>query len=162
LPRLPWPTATGRNALFVLQLAALAGLIAPLWLYASSSAFYAAAEMALIFGAAIYLLSIASRWTSCVFASPLLRKIGQASFSIYLMHQIVLHFGARAFGLAPGSYDPGWLALGAAAVALPMLISHYVEVPLSRLTRRFLERVSGLTVRRRQPAIEALASNLKT
>jgi hypothetical protein len=32
-----------------------------------------------------------------------------------------------------------WLLLGVAGVTLPMLVSHYVEMPMQRSTRRWLQ-----------------------
>jgi len=152
LPRVSWSDASDRTALFCLQIGAVFCLVAPLWLYPSAAEFYGAIEIAFAFAVAVYLLSIPSRWTTFVFASPLIRKIGQASFSIYLMHQLVFHYGMRVLGLSPNHYVPLWLVLGLAGVALPMVASRYVEVPLSRRTRRLLEEAFGLSSRPQTPS----------
>jgi peptidoglycan/LPS O-acetylase OafA/YrhL len=154
IPRVSWSDASDRAALFCLQLGAVFCLVAPLWLYPSGSEFYRTTEIAFAFATAVYLLSIPSRWTTFVFASPLARRIGQASFSIYLMHQLVFHFGMRVLGLSPNRYTPLWVVLGLVGVALPMIASRYVEVPLSRLTRRCLEEAFGLASRSQTPSAE--------
>jgi peptidoglycan/LPS O-acetylase OafA/YrhL len=162
IPRVSWSNASDRTALFCLQLGAVFCLVAPPWLYPSASDFYRTTEIAFVFAMAVYLLSIPSRWTTFVFASPLARRIGQASFSIYLMHQLVFHFGTRLLGLSPNRYTPLWVVLGLAGVALPMVASRYVEVPLSRLTRRFLEETFGLSSRPRTLSTKpVLAPTLK-
>jgi peptidoglycan/LPS O-acetylase OafA/YrhL len=68
-----------------------------------------------------------------------MRKIGQASFSIYLMHILVFYFGGHLLGLRHGVYSPLWIPLGVFAVVLPMIASHYIEMPLQRMTRKWLE-----------------------
>jgi peptidoglycan/LPS O-acetylase OafA/YrhL len=68
-----------------------------------------------------------------------MRKIGQASFSIYLMHVLVFHYGMQWLGLQHTVYHPLWLLLGLAGVTLPMVVSHWVEMPLQRHTRRWLQ-----------------------
>jgi len=163
MPRAAWSETSDRVVLFGLQLGAVFCLVAPLWLYPSASEFYGTTEIAFALAVAVYLLSIPSRWTTFVFASPLPRKIGQASFSIYLMHQLVFHYGMRVLGLSPGRYAPLWLLLGLAGVVLPMVASHYVEVPFSRMTRRFIEDICGLASRPQlQSAKRVLAPTLKT
>jgi peptidoglycan/LPS O-acetylase OafA/YrhL len=156
VPRGMWRGAQGQTGLWCLQLAALVLLLAPLWLYATQPALYSATELGIVLAVAVYLLSIPSRWTTPVFASPFLRRIGQASFSIYLMHVLVFHFGMRLFGLNREQYDPMWLVLGLAAVVIPMVASRYVEIPLQRKTRRALEASFGLgSDARPQPAVAA-------
>ena len=147
LPREIWKPAaldTGAGkpkttALMLLQLGALAVLLAPLWLYDSQPGLYSATELGFALAVSIYLLSIPSAWTRVMFASPFMRKIGHASFSIYLMHVLVFYFGQRAFGLSRTDYHPLWLLLGVAAVLLPMVASKYLEIPLQKKTRHALE-----------------------
>ena len=155
MPRDSWPKSLDQSTLMALQVCALAVLVSPMWLYDSQPALYAATELGFALAVAVYLLSLPSAWTTFVFASSFMRKIGQASFSIYLMHVLVFYFGQRVFGLKQTVYDPLWLVLGVAAVALPMLASKYVEIPLQRKTRRSLEglygRVYGRAARPQQP-----------
>ncbi len=143
IPRDSWQKSLDQPRLMVLQLGALAVLVSPMWLYDSQPALYAATELGVALAVAVYLLSLPSTWTTFVFASSVMRKIGQASFSIYLMHVLVFYFGQRVWGLKQTDYDPIWLVLGIAAVALPMLASKYVEIPLQRKTRRSLENLYG-------------------
>ena len=138
-PRVMWRGSQDKTLLWCLQLAALVLLLTPLWLYATQPDLYSATELGIALAVAVYLLSISSRWTTPVFASLWMRKIGQASFSIYLMHVLVFHFGMRLFGLNRTQYDPMWLVLGVAAVIIPMVASRYVEIPLQKKTRRALE-----------------------
>lgn len=144
VPRGMWRDAQDQTLLWCLQLGALVLLLAPLWLYATQPDLYSATELGIALAVAVYLLCLPSRWTTPVFASPWMRKIGQASFSIYLMHVLVFHFGMRLFSLNHTQYDPLWLVLGVAAVAIPMVASRYVEIPLQRNTRRALEARFGL------------------
>ncbi len=155
-PRGMWRDAKDQNLLWCLQLGALVLLVAPLWLYATQPALYSATELGIALGVAVYLLSLPSRWTTPIFAAPWMRKIGQASFSIYLMHVLVFHFGMRLFGLNRTQFDPLWLVLGVAAVVIPMVASRYVEIPLQRKTRRALEARFGLaSATRLQPVADA-------
>lgn len=155
IPRDSWQKSLDQSTLMALQLGALAVLVSPLWLYDSQPALYAATELGVALAVAVYLLSLPSAWTTLIFASSFMRKIGQASFSIYLMHVLVFYFGQRVWGLKQTKYDPIWLALGIAAVLLPMLASKYVEMPLQRKTRRSLEnlyrRVYGRATPQPQP-----------
>jgi peptidoglycan/LPS O-acetylase OafA/YrhL len=139
LPRPVWKAGAQSRMLSLLQVGAALLLALPLWQYTSKPDFYAASALGLSLATAVYLLSIPSGWTSLVFATPWMRKIGQASFSIYLMHVLVFHFGAQWLGLQHTVYDPLWLLLGLAGVTLPMLVSHWIEMPLQRLTRRWLQ-----------------------
>ena len=139
LPRPQWNAPAERRVLSVLQLGALLLLALPLWQYATKPDFYAATALGLSMGTAVYLLSLPSRWTALVFATPWVRKIGQASFSIYLLHVLVFHFGALWLGLSHTAYTLVWLALGVAGVVLPMVVSHWIELPLQRVSRRWLQ-----------------------
>lgn len=153
MPRGRWHTVSDRNMLLLLQITALMTIASPLWLFPTIPAFYGATALAFALAVAIYLLSIPSRWTNFAFASPVMRRIGQASFSIYLIHTLVFHYGARWFELSHEIYNPLWILLGLAGVVLPMIASRYVEIPLQRVTRRFLESrllvtVSGRNINR--------------
>jgi peptidoglycan/LPS O-acetylase OafA/YrhL len=139
LPRPAWKTAYERRILSVLQLGAALLLLSPLWLYTNSQGFYTAGALGLSLATAVYLLSLPSGWTGLVFATPWVRKIGQASFSIYLMHVLVFHYGTQWLGLQHTVYEPLWLLLGVAGITLPMLVSHWVEMPMQRVTRRWLQ-----------------------
>nr|WP_315427313.1 acyltransferase [uncultured Albidiferax sp.] len=140
IPKQEWLSKTERIALYLLQLASIIILISPLWLYPTKSALFGSVPLGFSFAIAIYFLSINSHWTNIIFSSYFLRKIGQASFSIYLIHGLVYHFGSRIMGITQKTYDPLWMVLGIFGVLLPMLASRFVEMPLQRITRRFLER----------------------
>ncbi len=156
IPRHRWQESLDQSTLMALQLGAVAVLLSPIWLYESQSALYAATELGVAIAVAVYLLSLPSAWTTFIFASRFMRKVGHASFSIYLMHVLVFYFGQRMLGLKQTDYDPLWLLLGVAAVALPMVASAYLEMPLQRMTRRWLEgicrRVYGPVALPQQPA----------
>jgi len=121
------------------QVLAVLLLVAPMWQYANQPLLYAASELGLSMAVAVWLLSSSTLWSSRVLAAPWLRKIGQASFSIYLMHALVFHYGMRLLGLQHDLYSPVWLLLGVAGIGLPMVVSHWVEMPLQRHTRRWLQ-----------------------
>jgi peptidoglycan/LPS O-acetylase OafA/YrhL len=139
LPRPAWKPGAESRVLSALQMGAALLLILPFWQYSSNKDFYVAGALGLSLATAIYLLSIPSGWTRWVFATPWVRKIGQASFSIYLMHVLVFYYGMQWLGLQHTVYEPLWLLLGLAGVTLPMLVSHWVEMPLQRHTRRWLQ-----------------------
>jgi peptidoglycan/LPS O-acetylase OafA/YrhL len=139
MPRPLWKAGAERRILSALQIGAVGLLALPLWQYPTKPDFYAASALGLSLATAVYLLSLPSGWTRLVFASTWVRKIGQASFSIYLMHVLVFHFGMQWLGLQHTVYEPLWLLLGVAGVTLPMLVSHYVEMPMQRSTRRWLQ-----------------------
>lgn len=139
LPRKAWEGARNRAVLCLLQVAALIVIFLPMLLFTETEALYDSVEMALAFAVAIYLLSFSSGWTAPLLATPVMRKIGQASFSIYLMHVLVFYYGAHLLGLTHTEYSHLWLPLGIAGMALPMIASHYIEIPLQRVTRKLLE-----------------------
>lgn len=139
LPRRSWAGGYNRLVLFVLQIAAVITIFLPMKLVDSTAEFYDSIELSIAFAIAVYVLSISSGWTTVLFASPMMRKIGQASFSIYLIHVLVLYYGAALLGLDHQEFEPLWLLLGIAGVVIPMIVSHYVEMPLQRMTRKRLE-----------------------
>lgn len=139
LPRRNWEGSHNRVILFLLQIAALITVFLPMKLFDSTPELYDSIEMSIAFAIAIYLLSISSGWTTFLFASPTMRKIGQASFSIYLIHTLVFYYGTSLLGLDHRKFEPLWLLLGIAGVAIPMVVSHYIEMPLQRMTRKRLE-----------------------
>lgn len=139
LPRKNWEGGNNQLALSLLQIGSLIVIFSPLKLFDSTPALYDSVEMAIAFAIAIYLLSITSSWTAFLFASPMMRKIGQASFSIYLIHTLVFYYGCKLLGLEHRVYEPMWLLLGVAGLTIPMVISHYIEMPMQRVTRKRLE-----------------------
>lgn len=139
-PRPDWRAGRERALLGLLQLVALAMMALPLWLFATKPELYGASAVGPALAVAVYLLSIPSGWTQRVFANPWARKVGQASFSIYLMHVVVFHFGMAALGLTLKAFHPLWWLLGLAGILLPMVVSHVLEMPLQGLVRRLLER----------------------
>jgi peptidoglycan/LPS O-acetylase OafA/YrhL len=138
-PRSEWQTNVEKRVLMILQIFAAFLISIPLWLYSSKAEFYKATELALAFGVAIYLLSISSNWTNFIFASRLMREIGQASFSIYLLHLVVFHFGMKPLGLIRDQYNNLWIALGLLGIVLSIIVSKYIEIPLQKVTRIFLQ-----------------------
>ena len=139
-PRPAWSAGRETAAMLLLQLAALLLLLSPPWLYGSQAAMYESMPLALLLGLVIYLLSMPSRWSAWVLATPWMRKIGQSSFSIYLLHMLVIHYGMRLLDLQMLVYTHGWLLLAVVSVALPMLVSRWVEIPLQKYTRQWLEK----------------------
>lgn len=140
VPRAFWQAPERAPLLIALQIIALAVILFPLVLDYDSERFYDSLGLSIAFAAAIYLLSFASRLSAALLASRMIRKIGQASFSIYLIHVLVLYYGAQVLHLDHNHFHPWWLAVAAAATALPILVSHYIEMPLQRLTRDQLRR----------------------
>ena len=153
VPRDFWDQIANRKQLYLpyLQAAALLLILVPTWIYPTKPAFYDATELGVILAVAIYLLSIPTGWTTVLFASHWMRRIGQASFSIYLIHMLVFQYGARALGLAHDQYDPLWLVLAVFGVLIPMAVSRLVEMPLQKVTRRFLTNL--ILVRKTRPSV---------
>jgi peptidoglycan/LPS O-acetylase OafA/YrhL len=144
IPRKGWETSERGPVLMVLQCSSLALVLAPVWLFASQASLYSAPEVGVAFAVGIYFLSIPSRWTVAVFASGPMRAIGRASFSIYLMHVLVFYYGMRWLHISQDRYDPLWWPLGCAAIAIPLVVSIAVEMPLQRAARRVLQRLCRL------------------
>lgn len=137
-PRRIWAGVTSRLMLNVLQVGAVLMIGLPFFMFDSKQAVYECIPLAFAYAIAIYILSVSSGWTNLLFANPIMRKIGQASFSIYLIHLLVLHYGERLLGLDHKTYHHLWLALGVLGVIIPMIISVYIEMPLQRVTRNLL------------------------
>lgn len=140
-PRAFWQTANRTTLLITLQLLALAVILIPLTLDYDSERFYDSIELSIAFALAIYLLSFPTKASAALLASRPIRKIGQASFSIYLIHVLVLYYGAQLLQLDHHYFHPLWLVLAAIATALPILVSHYIEMPLQRISRDRLRRL---------------------
>ena len=137
-PRRLWADSKDRLALNLLQVGAVLMLAFPFFMFRNIQGIYDYIPLAFAYAVAIYLLSISSGWTNFLFANPMMRKIGQASFSIYLIHLIILHYGEQLLGLEHKVLEPLWLVLAAVGIIVPMIISVYVEMPLQRVTRNFL------------------------
>ena len=75
--------------------------------------------------------------------NPMFRKIGEVSFSIYLLHHLVMHFGAgyiikvlQALGEGTRgnlSYGVAYLLIVGASTLLALLTYRFVEQPSIRL-----------------------------
>jgi len=139
VPRNITHTARSMGALSVMQILAVVVLVSPQFLYASKDDFFASIECAIAYAVAVYVLSFSSPWTTRLSANPLARSISQASFSIYLLHVLVFYFGMRLMGLSHDVFDPRWVLLGLAGVVIPMVVSSFIEMPLQKLVRRWLE-----------------------
>lgn len=134
----PRPDLARQRGFAWLQAGALAALTLPLFVVHQQSALYQIIPVAGLVAAALYLLSFSTRWTSLIFAAPLMRAIGRGSFSIYLMHMIVIHAGARLLGIPHDVFSPALALLGLLGIVIPMGISRYVEIPLQHWTRKRL------------------------
>lgn len=138
-PRPTMATRESQLGLSGLQVLAILVLLSPHALYASKEAFYDSTELALALAVAVYVLSFSTPWTACIFANPVMRRLGQASFSIYLLHVLVFYFGMRWLNLDHRVYEPRWALLAVAGVGVPMLVSRWVEIPLQKVARQRLE-----------------------
>lgn len=139
LPRVTSKSAGESLILSVLQLAAFVMLALPLWLYRTTPEMYEATSLGAAIAMAIYVLSVPTRWSCRMLAAPWIRSIGQGSFSIYLIHMLVLYYGMRLLELQHEVYETLWLPVGVAAVILPLLVSRAVEIPMQRFARRKVE-----------------------
>jgi len=140
-PRRIWTNARDRLALNFLQVGAALMLVFPFLMFRNVQGIYDYIPLAFAYAISIYILSISSGWTNFLFANPVMRKIGQASFSIYLIHLLILHYGERLLGLQHHVLEPKWILLAVLGVIIPTIISTYVEMPLQRVTRNFLNNV---------------------
>jgi peptidoglycan/LPS O-acetylase OafA/YrhL len=141
VPREFWKTPARAGWLVPLQLIAIAIILFPLTRDYSEESFYGSVGLSIAFAAAVYILSFSSPTSRVLFASAPIRKIGQASFSIYLLHVLVLFYGAQLLDLDHHQFQPLWLLVAAIATAIPILVSHYIEMPLQRMSRDSLERL---------------------
>jgi peptidoglycan/LPS O-acetylase OafA/YrhL len=73
-----------------------------------------------------------------------LAVLGRASYSVYLVHLIAIglafHFLSRMLHLTPQDALPLWGALCVAGVSVGILASHWLEHPIIRVTRRWMDR----------------------
>ncbi len=151
MPRNHWKTPRGARQLIPLQLLAIAAILFPLTQEYNEQSFYDSVALSIVFAAAVYILSFNSKPTAWLLASRPLRKIGQASFSIYLIHVLVLYYGAHLLQLDHHQFHPMWLLVAAMATALPMLVSQVIEIPLQRKIRIALERLFTPQTNHHQP-----------
>lgn len=154
IPRSYWKAPERAGVLAVLQVVAIAVILFPLTRDYTEESFYGSVGLSVAFGVAVYILSFSGRMSGLLFATKPMRKIGQASFSIYLIHVLVLYYGAQLLQLDHHHFQPLWILVAIAATLLPMIVSHYIEMPLQRTTRENLERISA----RWQPAQAPQAS----
>jgi peptidoglycan/LPS O-acetylase OafA/YrhL len=71
-----------------------------------------------------------------------MRSIGRASFSIYLFHIFIFQIGEYYFELNNKIFEWPWLILALGGIIVPMAISKYIEIPMQRITRTSLERLT--------------------
>ncbi len=74
--------------------------------------------------------------TKRVLCNPLMARLGILSYSIYMLHVPVLHYGLQAFRRVTASTETGWVSSTTAWFAAAALLL----VGLSMLTYRFIER----------------------
>ena len=141
LPRINWQEKAKPWMLWLAQFACLTMLLMAFFIFNNreSEVLFGSIANSLAMAALVYFLSYSSPWTWYIFATPLMRKLGAASFSIYLFHVVILHFGSHWLGLSHQQIHPLWIALILLAIALPVAISQFIEIPLQRKTRSLLE-----------------------
>lgn len=143
VPREYWKAKERQGLLMVIQLLAVIVILIPIVKNYETPVFYDSISISIAFAIAVYFISFDSPATAPVFATKAIRKVGQASFSIYLMHVLVLYAGAEILGLNHKQFDFLWIPVAIASTLLPMIISHYVEMPLQHAVRQYLERLSA-------------------
>ena len=143
MPRSYWKAPERASKLAILQLIAIMVILFPLTRDYNEESFYDSVGLSVAFGAAVYVLSFSGRVSGFLFATKPMRKVGQASFSIYLIHVLVLYYGARLLHLDHHHFEPLWVLVALAATLLPMVVSHFIEMPLQRTIRENLERISA-------------------
>lgn len=89
-----------------------------------------------MFGAVVYLLSIQTDWVRNVFGGVFIRKVGKASFSIYLLHVVFIDYFCRAFGMERLGLSLFGIPLACMAVWLSTVFSDQVEMPFQLFVKR--------------------------
>jgi len=89
-------------------------------------------------------ISLGPRWLRYPLANPLSRRLADISYSIYLYHVMVLHFCVFTLGFDRAGTRGDFLTLGAAALAITLVVAWVsyvlVERPGRRLGRRIARR----------------------
>lgn len=89
-------------------------------------------------------VSLGPRWLRYPLANPLSRRLADISYSIYLYHVMVLHFCVFTLGFDRGGTRGDFLALGATALSITLVVAWIsyvlVERPGRRLGRRIAKR----------------------
>ncbi len=153
LPREFWTKPARQGLLMGIQLLAVVAILVPINMGYSEMEFYDSLPISVAFAIAVYFISFDSTGSAKVFATRVIRKIGQASFSIYLIHVLILYAGAKLFDLSHTQFHLLWIPVGIAATALPIIVSHYIEMPLQYTVRQYLERTfaSRAPIQAQQP-----------
>lgn len=95
------------------------------------------------FAALVYALARGAGPLSRVLATPLLVRLGAASFALYILHVPLLSWmsrGYRATGVAPPAQPWNFVVFAAVGIAVSLLVFELVEEPGRRLLRRRLVR----------------------
>lgn len=139
LPRVQPTTRSEVNGIAAMQVVALLLVFGLFFFYPEKDLLYSNVEVGLLYAFAIYAISFNTPWSAMVFANAPMRRIGHASFSIYLLHILVYYFLGNALGLDRKVFEPLWIVVALMGLAIPMLVSHFIEIPLQRVVRNLLE-----------------------
>ncbi|NWK79440.1 acyltransferase [Aquitalea sp. LB_tupeE] len=100
--------------------------------------FYNRLDFAFLIGLSIFLISHSTRTSEAIFSGRILKVIGAASFSIYLLHDVVIYFFLK---IVANSNTVTMFAICAIlCIVLPVIFSIYIEMPLCRLVKSRLSK----------------------
>lgn len=108
----------------------------------ASRSLYLDPAFALLAAATVLLCSFDTPLLRAVLGGRLMRLLGRTSFSIYLLHVLLIELTLRALGIAtPTLFEATMVAVF--AVALSVVISLWVEFPLHHAVRGRFKRLAG-------------------
>lgn len=110
--------------------------------FESKEEFYSSVLSAFLISICIYLLSYDDRFVNLGLSNKYARMIGKSSFSIYLVHMILIPNWATYFEIDLHTYSHAAASLVAISVVASIFISHYVEIPLQVHVKKKLEAYS--------------------
>lgn len=137
-----WITTKDRFNVTILQALSLFIIILPVFIFKNKKDFYDSLDWSILYGLAVYTLSFSTSFSRFILGNKIVRRIGHASFSIYLFHVLIIYYAAKIFNIDVTIYNYSWLYLLVPAVFIPMLISISIEFPIQHYTRNLLEKIS--------------------
>ena len=122
------------------RLGVLLLIFAPLLSIQVPDVIYDNIEYAAFYSLIIYVISHDCDFTNFILGRSWLRSIGKASFSIYLLHMVVLLNVGRLLNIDINKPSIGVIGVVVLSIILPMIVSRLVEFRLSLVLKQALER----------------------
>ena len=114
-------------------------LFLPMFYIIDYKAFYDSFEVAVYYGVAIYFISHGTRFSNLIMSNKYMAEIGAASFSIYLIHLLLLYFYGTFLGLDMDVYDSLWFLVALVTIVTSLVFHKKIEVKLHYKFKYFLE-----------------------